>query len=54
MWDYSGGNNQKWKIQLPDNGYHKIINVNSGKALDLYQLSLNNGGSLSPFQLTND
>jgi hypothetical protein len=37
MWAYSGkgGNNQNWLIQPTDNGYYKIINVNSGKALEV-------------------
>ncbi|MDP9082052.1 MAG: cellulase family glycosylhydrolase [Bacteroidota bacterium] len=37
IWDYTGtGNpNQNWLIQPTDNGYYKIINVNSGKALEV-------------------
>lgn len=37
IWDYSGtgGNNQKWRIQATDNGFYKVINVNSGKALEV-------------------
>jgi hypothetical protein len=37
IWSYSGtgGNNQNWLIQATDNGYYKIINVNSGKALEV-------------------
>ena len=37
IWSYSGtgGNNQNWLIQPTDNGYYKIINVNSGKALEV-------------------
>jgi endoglucanase len=37
IWSYSGtgGNNQNWLIQATDNGFYKIINVNSGKALEV-------------------
>ncbi|MBB6130649.1 cellulase family glycosylhydrolase [Mucilaginibacter lappiensis] len=37
IWSYTGtgGNNQNWLIQPTDNGYYKIINVNSGKALEV-------------------
>jgi hypothetical protein len=34
----------------PD-GCYKIVNVNSGKALDLYQLSLNNGGTVDQWEV---
>jgi endoglucanase len=37
IWSYTGtgGSNQSWLIQATDNGYYKIINVNSGKALEV-------------------
>ena len=37
MWDYTGtgGANQNWLIQPTYNGFYKIINVNSGKALEV-------------------
>jgi hypothetical protein len=37
IWTYSGtgGGNQNWLIQPTDNGFYKIINVNSGKALEV-------------------
>jgi len=37
IWNYSGtgGNNQNWSIQATDNGYYKIINAFSGKALEV-------------------
>ena len=37
IWSYTGtgGNNQNWLIQPTDNGFYKIINVNSGKALEV-------------------
>ncbi|MBB6678031.1 RICIN domain-containing protein [Cohnella lubricantis] len=33
VWSYWGGNNQKWRIEAVGN-YFRIVNVNSGKALD--------------------
>jgi endoglucanase len=37
MWDYTGtgGANQNWLIQPTYDGFYKIINVNSGKALEV-------------------
>jgi endoglucanase len=37
MWAYTGtgGNNQNWLIQPTYDGFYKIINVNSGKALEV-------------------
>jgi len=37
IWAYTGtgGNNQNWLIQATDNGYYTIVNVNSGKALEV-------------------
>jgi endoglucanase len=46
LWDYNGGQNQKWSIQITDNGYYKITNANSGIVLDVAASSLNNGGAL--------
>jgi endoglucanase len=43
VWDYNGGANQKWSIQITDNGYYRITNTNSGKAMDMAGSSLNNG-----------
>lgn len=33
LWDYDGGNDQKWKIEFASNGYYKIISSASGKAI---------------------
>jgi aryl-phospho-beta-D-glucosidase BglC (GH1 family) len=58
IWDYSGtgGNNQNWSIQATDNGYYKIINVNSGKALEVSSpsttTSLTNGTSVDQWDYT--
>lgn len=30
-----GGEHQKWKFQLTTNGFYEIVNINSGKALDV-------------------
>lgn len=35
QWSYWGGNNQKWKVQVASSGYYKLININSGKAIDV-------------------
>ncbi|MFI5137984.1 MAG: cellulase family glycosylhydrolase [Sphingobacteriales bacterium] len=37
IWSYTGtgGNNQNWLIQPTDNGFYKIVNINSGKALEV-------------------
>lgn len=34
VWVYGGGNDQKWTVTANGNGYYRIINVNSGLALD--------------------
>ena len=34
QWEYKGGDNQEWKIENV-NGYYRIINRRSGKALDV-------------------
>ncbi len=35
QWSYVGGNNQKWVVTSLGSGYYSIINVNSGKSLDV-------------------
>ena len=58
IWDYSGtgGNNQNWSIQATDNGFYKIINVNSGKALEVSSpsttTSLTNGTAVDQWDYT--
>lgn len=34
---FNGGDHQKWRFQLSIDGYYQIMNVNSGKALDVGQ-----------------
>lgn len=46
QWDYSGGNNQQWKITSLGNGYFSIINRNSNKALDVNGSSTTGGTSI--------
>ena len=38
-------NSQKWKLISSGNGYYKIMNVGSGKVLDISKSSLQNGAS---------
>jgi len=58
IWAYTGtgGNNQNWIIQATDNGYYKIINVNSGKALEVASpstaASLRNGTAVDQSDYT--
>ncbi|WP_419789009.1 cellulase family glycosylhydrolase [Mucilaginibacter sp. FT3.2] len=58
IWAYTGtgGNNQNWLIQATDNGYFKIINVNSGKALEVASpstaTSLRNGTAVDQSDYT--
>lgn len=37
LWNNNGQNNQRFRITRGDDGYYTIVNVNSGKALDVYQ-----------------
>jgi hypothetical protein len=46
QWDYSGGNNQQWKITSLGNGYFSIINRNSNKALDVNGSSTTGGTNI--------
>ena len=41
IWYYSGGNNQKFKIEAVGS-YYRIVNVNSGKCIDMAGSSQNN------------
>ncbi|WDF75534.1 cellulase family glycosylhydrolase [Mucilaginibacter sp. KACC 22773] len=58
IWAYTGtgGNNQNWILQATDNGYYKIINVNSGKALEVVSsstaTSLRNGTAVDQSDYT--
>lgn len=36
---YDGGEHQQWKFQLTSDGYYKVININSSKALDVGETS---------------
>ena len=41
QWDWSGGGNQQWQVIPLGNGYNEIVNVQSGKALDVRGASTN-------------
>ncbi|HZF01252.1 MAG TPA: RICIN domain-containing protein, partial [Methylomirabilota bacterium] len=36
IWDSNNGANQKWNITPTDSGYYSVINVNSGKAMEVF------------------
>jgi len=35
IWDSNNNANQKWNITPTDSGYYSVINVNSGKAMEV-------------------
>ena len=43
---WSGGTNQEWRFVALSDGYYKIVNRNSGKALDVYAKSTADGGNV--------
>lgn len=43
QWDYSGGNNQQWKLNALGDGNFAILNRNSNKAMDVNGASVNAG-----------
>jgi endo-1,4-beta-D-glucanase Y len=53
LWDYVGGNNQKWNITSLGNGEYSIISVHSGKSLDLPGGNLLNGVQLQQWSYWN-
>jgi len=48
QWEYVGGSNQQWKVEWLEEpyGYYRVINVGSGKALDVSGRSNANGANL--------
>jgi len=57
QWNYSGGNNEKWKVVPQEDGY-QLVCVDSGKALNVPQTQTGDGIALTqanpaktPFQL---
>ncbi len=52
QWDYTGWENQAWKVESLSNGYYKITNINSGKVLDVADQSKENGGNIQQWDYT--
>jgi len=46
IWDYVGGNNQKWTIAPTSGGYYSVRAVHSGKALDVAGASTADGANV--------
>jgi len=46
QWDFGNTDNQKWFITATDGGYYKIINKQTGKALDIWLGNLDNGTAI--------
>jgi len=45
LWEWNGGTNQMWTVSAIGNGYYKIINLTSGKALEDTGFATNNGAA---------
>ncbi|MGA0846253.1 MAG: RICIN domain-containing protein, partial [Luteolibacter sp.] len=46
QFDWTGNNNQRWKLQELENGCYQISAIHSGLSLDVFGSSLENGGSV--------
>lgn len=46
QWDWHGGDNQRWKIELQSDGYYRIVSKNSGKVLDIRGNSAANNANI--------
>jgi endoglucanase len=46
LWDYWGGNNQKWTITATSGGYYRVTAVHSGKVLDVSGISTADGANV--------
>lgn len=46
MWPGNGGSDQLWTLTNLGNNYVKLINANSGLALDVYQESTSSGAKI--------
>ena len=46
QWDWSWGDNQKWKFEPIGKGYFKIIAKHSGKCLDVSRIGMENGAKI--------
>jgi len=45
QWNDTGSNEFLWSL-VPSGNYYKIVSRNSGKVLDVYQASVNDGGTI--------
>lgn len=43
QWQYAGGANQQWRLEVTGDGYYRIISVHSGKCLDIAGASTRDG-----------
>jgi O-glycosyl hydrolase len=46
QWTYVGSNSQQWKIEATTDGFHRLINRHSGKALDVAGVSTADGANV--------
>jgi hypothetical protein len=46
IWSYVGANTQQWKIEATTDGYYRLLNRNSGKALDVNGNSTADGANV--------
>ena len=53
QWPDNGGTNQQFRVVDTDSGHVKLVNRNSGKALDVWGWSTADGGRISQYTDTN-
>ncbi len=53
IWQRNGGLNQRFYISYEKNGYYKITNINSGKALDVNAASTESGANIQQYENNN-
>jgi hypothetical protein len=46
LWDYYANPAQTWACSPTDSGYYQVMNVNSGKVMDVYGISMANGAAV--------
>jgi hypothetical protein len=46
QWNYVGVNSQQWKIEATTDGFHRLINRESGKVLDVANVSTADGANV--------
>jgi Ricin-type beta-trefoil lectin domain-like len=52
QWDFHGGDNQLWKVEVAGDGLYYIKSVLTGKNLEVYGFSQDNGGRLTQWDNT--